>query len=291
MIHYLKSIYLHFIYLCLSSILIVTPIEGYSDNKPFLVHDSGNTGGMFAEFASVLGGLDLYERGSFSGIEVNFNTGHYLDLDYGSNWWNYYFDSISIGDVHASRVNCTLDLYLQLAHVGFALSRQRAFELIERYIHVRPEIAEEVDAFVKAQFQKYFVIGIHFRGTDKILEYPRMSYKQAYEGLKKVIGGFPKSQLDYVRVYVASDEQLFVEYLKERIPNLLIYNNFVRSNDTKTPLHYDNNFYSSQYQCGREALVDVLLLSRCQVLLRPNTSCFSWAATLFNPNLNVIIYN
>src|SRR4051812_20950421 len=54
--------------------------------------------GMFSILSSVLSCLDIYERGKFAGIEVDFGTrGLYYDPAYGNNWWEYYCEPIRIG--------------------------------------------------------------------------------------------------------------------------------------------------------------------------------------------------
>ena len=48
----------------------------------------------------------------------------------------------------------------------YETQRNRAHEIIERYIRVKPELLEEVDAYVEERFDRP-VLGIHMRGTDK----------------------------------------------------------------------------------------------------------------------------
>lgn len=252
---------------------------------PYFIHNSGNTGGMFAEFASVLGALKSFEQGKFAGLHINFIDGCYLEPAFGPNWWEYYFEPIRIGNTNAEKQECSLEKYINLAHSGFGMDRHEANSLINRYIHLKPEIENEIKTFIKKKFKDHFVIGLHFRGTDKIQEHPRVSYRETYHHLKDLIDNLSHEQKKKLKIYVATDEQQFLEYLQNKLPNKLIYNDFVRSPDTTTPLHYANNFFSNNYQKGREGLVDCLLLSRCHILLRPNGSCFSWASTLFNPNL------
>ena len=51
--------------------------------------------GLFSLFNDILALLDSYEKGNYSGIEVNFGTkGLYYDPDHGPNWFEYYFEPI-----------------------------------------------------------------------------------------------------------------------------------------------------------------------------------------------------
>ncbi len=183
---------------------------------------------MLAEFASVLGSLKSYEQGHFSGIKIDFNSGCYLDPSHGPNWWEYYFEPINVGNSDVSVIqHCTFDQYMHLAHIGFGLARQEAFKLIQTYIRLKPAIEEEVRSFIKNKFKDHYVIGLHFRGTDKILEHPRISYEKAYSSLQTVINNVSRKngplyslgrKTKKLKVYVATDEQQFMKYLQERIP-------------------------------------------------------------------------
>jgi hypothetical protein len=138
-------------------------------------------------------------------------------------------------------------------------------------------------------FENHVVIGVHHRGTDKIIECPLVPYEKTCATIAQVIDNLFPSQRENLRIYVASDEEAFIDYISARFPSLVIYNNFVRSRDNTTPLHeYNSGYYESNYQMGREALIDCLLLSRCHVLIKPPTSCLSTTSIRFNPDMPVI---
>jgi hypothetical protein len=90
-----------------------------------------------------------------------------------------------------------------------------------------------------------------------------------------------------LRIYVATDDANFLKYMIPLYPKHIIYNEFVRSNDN-SPLHYGfDNKYQSNYQKGEEALLDCLLLSKCNFLIRPWSS-LSIIADHFSPKMPVI---
>lgn len=255
---------------------------------PFLVLKDSQGSGMFAVFSSVLGALDYFDRGSFAGINVNFDTGCYIDPEMGPNWWEYYFDPINAGMTHnPRRYTFTFLDSIHLSWTGFQLSRQRAHQLIHCYVHVRADIQAEIDAFISRHFEGHYVIGVHHRGTDKVLEHAIVGYDKTVKAVKEVIASLSEAQKANLRIYVATDDQHFVNYLSTLFPSILIYNDFVRSVDG-TPLHYGENKYQSNYQKGKEAVLDCLLLSRCHILVRPATSCLSYMSTFFSPDMPVI---
>lgn len=257
-------------------------------NNWFLVLNNPSDSGMFAIFGSVLGTLNFYERENFAGLKIDLNSGRYLDPQVGPNWWEYFFEPINLGDENAPKHYFSQEEYMRLALLAFPDTRERAFELIQRYIHLKPSIQQEVDSFCNRHFKDHFVIGVHHRGTDKITEWPLVPYEKTFNTLNEVISSLSETQRNNLRVYIATDEQRFLTYLLERLPSILIYSDFVRSH-TSTALHeYDTGFYSSSYQLGKEALLDCLLLSRCHILLRPVTSCLSAISSCFNPEMPVI---
>ena len=135
--------------------------------------------------------------------------------------------------------------------------------------------------------KSFFVIGVHHRGTDKVIEWSLVEYEKTYQVIKQVMKSYYPKQKK-IKIFVATDDQEFLTYLKSIHPSCVIYNNFVRSSNG-VPLHYgENNLYANSYQKGREAVIDCLILSRCHTLIRPATSCFSLIFTFFNPALPVI---
>ena len=243
--------------------------------------------GMFASFGTVLGGLHLYEVGQIQGFHVEMQTGPYVDEDRDSNWWEYYFTPIHLGSPDVAKHYCSANDVYSLAGVGFHLDRGYASALIQKHIRVKLEFEHEIALFYAQNFAPYFVIGVHHRGTDKILEWPLVTYEKTAQCIANVIGGTLNAyQQAQLRIYVATDDQLFLNYLIGLYPSIVIYNNFVRSADGR-PLHYSEHLYASNFQKGREALLDCLLLSKCHVLIRPASSCFSLATTFFNPSMPV----
>jgi hypothetical protein len=252
----------------------------------FLVNDYGGSG-MFAVFGGVLGSLEHYENGNFAGIKIDIREGSYLDPELGPNWWEYFFEPIHIGDEGAPHYVCTINDHLYFAHQGFHMPRHRAFELIQRYIHVKPHIQKKVDEFVENNFDGYYVIGIHHRGTDKVLEMPLVSYEKTIATLNSVISQLTETQRANLRIFVSTDDAYFVSHMINIYPHQLIYNDHVRS-DNGRPIHSENHDkFHSIYQKGEEALLDCLLLSRSNFLIRPWSS-LSIISDHFNPNLPMI---
>ncbi len=259
--------------------------------RQFLIvrcRDGSEALGLFSEFATVLGALEHYERWArqYAGLRVDFGTrGLYHDSAVGTNWWEYYFDPIEIGSSEgAAKTEVTafrLDLF---SNEGLALSRQRGFELIGRYVRPAPRICDEVESHVREHFKDAFVVGIHYRGTDKSEEAVRVPYEQVRAAVVDTIDTAKPARW---KLFVATDEQAFLDYMRAKFPDALTYRRIFRSVDGRA---IDVVNEDSSQKKGEDAVIDCLLLSRCQYLIRTESNLGACSA-LFNPGLPQIRLN
>lgn len=242
--------------------------------------------GFFSCFASVIGFLDFYKQQKpGTGIEVTFGKGLYFDEKHGKNWWEYYFEPIRIYNKKKSyrKIICTQDQESGWAFAALSsISRYQAAQLIKEFIRVKEPIKEKARAFRQKNFGA-FTIGIHYRGTDKSREAPRVTYEEVTKAIKEFV---QKRQLTSYKIFIATDEQPFISYMVQQFHDQVVYCNHFRSKN-KHPIHYGNN---NKYQSGKEALIDCLLLSRCNVLIRTQSNLSSMAANI-NPSLETITLN
>lgn len=260
--------------------------EEIKSDKRIVLETSSIDSGMFSVFSTILAGLNAYDRGNYPGFHVNFNGGRYHDPKQGPNWWEYYFEPICLGNPKIDTHILTFPEVHKLVATSYVMPRQRAYELIQEYIHVKKPILKKVNKFVKKHFKDAYVIGVHHRGTDKVIEYPLVPYQTTYDAVCKVIEGLPADKKERVKVYVATDDIYFLVFMQVRIP-ALIFSDFVRSSN-HIPLHeFHREGYANNYQKGEEALLDCLLLSKCDALIRPNSN-LSIVSGYFNPIMPVI---
>ncbi|MBA3721521.1 MAG: hypothetical protein H0W88_03875 [Parachlamydiaceae bacterium] len=281
------------VFVCLCSFLNTPKV--YSEvnvpiNVPkgsFLLVESDCNCGMFASFSFALGSLHFYDKGNFAGLKVNFTCPIYLDKSRGSNWWEYFFEPICLGNQNAPNYIFSVHQYIKLAGYGFRLSRNEASAIIEKYIRLKPHIQEEVNKYVNDNFHKKYVIGVHYRGTDKCTENKLVPYEQFCNKVRDVIAESPMIKKRKLVIFVATDEEDFLNYIKKNIPLEIVYNDFKRSNDN-TSLHHGEHHYENNYEKGREALLDCLILSRCDYLIKTASSLSHMSAN-FNPKIPVKI--
>lgn len=249
---------------------------------------SRSQAGMFSVFFDVLSLLQEYEKKRFNSIEVNFgDTGLYYSKKKGPNWWSYYFAPIKLGIASGPRLNvCGLQYNIEPSTIEFLTPRQEVGRLIRDYVTIKPEIREAVESFYRNHFDGHYVIGIHYRGTDKSIgqarEARRVAYDEVVAKLDEVIAIY--RHYDYV-IFIATDEWNFIEYISDLFPHRVCYVEEATRSFNHRPVHLNKN--RDPYLVGREALIDCLLLSKCDLLIRTSSN-LSLASTFFNPLLPVI---
>jgi hypothetical protein len=123
------------------------------------------------------------------------------------------------------------------------------------------------------------MIGVHFRGTDKGSEARRIEIDEVVSSIRR------KARPDSV-LFVASDENAFVEHLMAQGLGLKIVSaDHARSQDHRA-LHFDPRH--AGFRHAEEALMDSLLLSKCAVLIKTPSALSAWSK-VFNPGLEVVL--
>jgi hypothetical protein len=241
--------------------------------------------GMFASANQVLGQLYLYESGQLpdvSGLMVDFEQyGLYYDPSYGPNWWSYYFEPIRIGDeAGADKVYTTREEYVTAWEQRRKITREIAADIIARHVHIKPHVLDKVNDFISRFFQDRYVIGIHYRGTDKKKEAPKINYDAVFA---KVAQHIPKDRP--YSIFIATDETEFLKQARKKFVNHVVATDAHRAHINGGAVHFS---YKNNYSIGEEALIDACLLSKCDLLIRTSSNLSLWS-TYFNPQLPVIL--
>jgi hypothetical protein len=245
-------------------------------------------GGFFGQMTWCLFILQYCEqRGLIPDIRL---TGeNYLDHARGQNWLHFYFD---LSEAMSSEEIARRARYTNKSGVYGPPIVQRRMNLedgariLHKYLHIKPHINEMVEDFWMTLRVDGPVVGIHFRGTDKSTEAPRVSWQHCLNVLRDYL----HDNANVKAVFVASDEHRFVDFIKQNVKTLPVYshNDHYRSIDGR-PLHREREIEGG-YEKGEDALVNALLLSKCSTLIRTASLLSAWAS-IFNPELNVILLN
>ena len=267
--------------------------------------------GFFSEFHSVLGALAYAERCGAAGVRVDFRSPLYLDPARGPNWWAYYFDAdemrlpgrTACGDVHLDRA-----LAKYGRHGGFCdevngrtpylypmtcgIDRDCLHRLLAAHVRVRAELRAAAEGWIAESFEPgAFVVGVHYRGTDstrgrfaRLLDYRdfRVPYESYAEELESVLQAESPRRF---QIAVASDEADFIDFMRRRYGDRVVsVESSPRAKAGGRPIHLDDTMPVSNYEKGRSALVDCLLLAATSYLVKGRSN-LSDAALVFNPRL------
>ena len=167
------------------------------------------------------------------------------------------------------------------------MSTERAHELIARYVKVKKPIQEAVDSFYATHLEGSYVIGIHFRGTDKKTEAPIVQYNVVYTHINNILINAQKEHGNNIKLFLATDDQHFLNDLQKKYPNKVYAVDTLRSSNGNA-MHTSNG--SAPYEKGKSAVVDALLLSKSDFLIK-SPSNLSDSSLMFNPTIPYIRLN
>jgi hypothetical protein len=180
------------------------------------------------------------------------------------------------------RINSIIELDMRKEY-NAALTFELASRLIKKYIRVREDVLDEVEAFCEASFGGKRVLGLHYRGTDKYRESPLIPYELVYKNVDRYLDSFPGTEI----VFVATDDARFLRDIGRRRSDLKVVwrEDAVRSADG-TAIHEAANVDRSAV--NRDALVNCLILSKCRALIKTPSILSAWSK-IFNPDLPVVM--
>jgi hypothetical protein len=266
--------------------------------------------GMFSEFHSVLGALAYAETRGAAGVRVDFRSGLYVDAAHGPNWWTYFFTraqmavrpSPSVGELHLDRVVAKYG-----RHGGFCdlvngvtpylypmtcgVSRSELHRLLTAHIEVRPEIRDQINRIVSASFEPdAYMVGVHYRGTDSthglagaLVDHRtyRIPYSAYADEVRRALAAAAPRRY---QVLVATDETEFVDFMRREFGDRVLCSDAPRVRAGGAAIHFDDTLRVSNYQKGKSALVDCLLLAATSYLVKGRSN-LSDASLAFNPRL------
>lgn len=151
--------------------------------------------------------------------DIRFLSSNYKDLARGADWLSYYFDRhLSFPELRSRKPIYIRDLSEFPVTYDTDLSLHEANALIFRFYRLRPEIEQAVAEFSSANGVGENTLGIHYRGTDKSSEAPRVSEQRVVENALAYL----KANRSVDTVFLASDEAAFIDYARAALKNYRI---------------------------------------------------------------------
>jgi hypothetical protein len=213
----------------------------------------------------------------------------FVDNRRGSNWLHYYFDLL-IPDAPADtgtsvRYTKKIVRWVELGPLRLPnLSVMEASQILYKYLRVKRHITVLVDEVWGNAGFRGPIVGVHYRGTDKYMEAPPVSWEHCLSVLNDHLDNHPEIS----GVFAASDEQGFIDFIKKSVRGVPVHCNDDHYRSTDQQPIFSNFVNIGAYEKGEDALVNALLLSKCTTLIKTSSCLSSWAS-IFNPTVKNIL--
>jgi hypothetical protein len=173
---------------------------------------------------------------------------------------------------------------------SFQVDFTLANRLMTKYFRLPDEVLNAVEGFL-SPFAGQRILGLHYRGTDKLVDATESNPVSA-ELLLRAARDLLDRKGDIDLVYLASDEKSFLSKARKHLPvETISFQQRRKAKGLKSifgkhrhePLFRGHNERSNT-EIGRCALIDSLLLSRCNYVLKCQSALSGWAK-IWNPQL------
>jgi hypothetical protein len=235
-----------------------------------------------------INGIRFAERNGLSAY-VDWNARClYYDRTVGANAWDYYFrDNTFDFSGQALRVKLATPYRPGAeefaAYSGLSVTTS-VHHALDRFCTPHPLILDQVDKFIAAHFSPKHTLGVHVRLTDAAKGFEGRKAVESTQ-FRNAVEAWLRQRSNHARVFLATDDELLVKHFHHWFGDYVIFQSCLRSRDgTSIHGHYDGGVEGSGYRKGFEAMIDALLLSRCDHLIC-SASRLTWYVLCVNPHL------
>ena len=257
-----------------------------NETKIFYVIKRSPGTGLFSNVTFVLNHLKICKKYNFIPVVdmENFKTiyNEKRKISNTDNAWEYYFEKLndfSLDEVYKSKnVLLTSDKFFNFFSYSMDLDIEMT-KILKEQIKIKKNLFNSFKR-ISNIFKNQKILGIHFRGTS----YKRSpghplpaTKKQMFKMTKNLI---EEKKID--KIFLVTEEQNYLDFFCNKFPDKIIYINCCyRSNKNDAFEIYPRDRH--RYKLGREALIETLLLSKCDYFIYLCSNVSS-AAISFNLN-------
>lgn len=259
----------------------------YGENdSPVCLIDS-RVHGLYACFHCILYGLYICEEEGIKPLIALGSNHLYYDNSIGENIFTYFYKQDAIPDIAVPTMTVTnLGGYLNWVNISIK-EKVLSNLLIKKYFILNDAVTAAITRFQNRFFSGNRMLGVHYRGTDKISETPLLHFS---EYVKKIDYLFNGNFCD--KLFFATDELELRTYVKNRYgEKAILYD--IEGHQTSaasipsTGLHFIEG--SSPYLNARNAIMEAYLLAGCDLFISSHKSSMSVFVTFINPDIIHII--
>ena len=278
-----------------NSVFLTKPCISPQHSPPlYVIRQNGAGRGLFSLVSSVVCHLHLSERYGlvpfvdFSNVYSEYQDQHFSEADSlnRANPWEYFFKPVVEIPVAAER-DARFSMALT-SSTGFPDGYPRKMlishvqelrDIAVRYIQPAAELASELEEVKAHVLDGHKVLGVHFRGQEqKTMPYHPLSptSAQMFAAIDAAI-----AQHQFTRIFVASEDQDYVDAILKRYPDLALTLPHFR---THSPVNayriYPRPMH--KYLLGKEILFDAFVLASCDGLVSSTSNVTEFARAYNN---------
>ena len=205
------------------------------------------------------------------------------------NWFTDFFDYVAqipadlVESLHFSDINGHLDFSQN--RLFDSISIEEANQLFYSYAKIKTDAIREAISYAGREFSGQ-MLGIHYRGTDKKYEAPRIQFQRMDEFIAQVLEIIRSETGLTIKVFVSTDEPDYLDHLmRGPLRDRITYFECNELSVGGNPIHFSPG---DKHRKGVEALSIMYLLSKCSWCIKTNSYLSAWAKIL-NPKLKVYI--
>ena len=167
--------------------------------------------------------------------------------------------------------------------------KTRTRTLFQRQFRVAEYLQHRSEHFAACHFRDRFVIGLHFRATDKGTEAPPVAPATALAALASAVEAATRLHRLRPVVFLATDSASFLRDVSGALTGAdLVSLDGVQRSDGQTGIH--NLQEKDGRAAAQAAMLDAVLLSRANLLIKTASALSAWSALLARP-MPVVMLN
>ena len=274
--------------ICNSREIQATFGENNTDVVFYIIRCPHRDAGLFAVHSFVTGHIKIaIQRGMIPIVDMkHYPNNYYLDENtIGKvNWWEISFKQpceYSLEEVYKSK-NAILSAGSfdgQLSEILDDRELETSHEIVSKYIRLNESALHDCEMeYHRLEMDKYRVLGVKCRGTDYTSVQPFghsicPDADATIEIIDQKLEEWHKEGLDYDKIFVATEDNVILEKLKQHYMDRLLYNKSMRFENTGelflSGIIGKENNYIFKYDRMSEYLITTYCLSKCNALIGP----------------------
>ena len=162
-----------------------------------------------------------------------------------------------------------------------SITSEYAYNVMSR-LTIKRKIREKADKWAGTNLKGNW-IGVHFRGTDAGVV---RGHTRNFIELEVYISYLKRVLDKHLNIFVCSDQGQFIDQMNEAFPSR-VFSRSIRRSYSNRSLHMHRPFYHRGFWQRKDALIDLLVLSRANLIYK-TAGRFSDLTRFFNPEIKII---